>query len=403
MIADQDELPGSHVPADRIVDVNIFELPGAEEDAHRAWQRLRDGRPSLLWTPHHGGHWIATSGELIEHVYRTPEIFSNREVGIPPGKFKSRLLPIQLDGEEHKAYRAIIDPAFRPAAVQAYGVKARALAIDLIDGFIGEGRCEFVSAFALVMPLSIFLSIVDLPVEDAAALHALVRRSSRSPTKEARDAAFQEIADYLEHWIDRRRAEPGEDLLTRIVHAEVNGKALTREELIGVGVLLLFAGLDTVAAMMAFVMRHLAEHPETRRWIIDNPSKVSQATEELMRLYGVANNVRTANEDVTLDGVTLRKGDIVVIPNALHGRDERQFDHAGEIDFSRPPGQTATFGWGPHRCVGANLARMEMRILLDEWLRRIPDFEIDPTAPMIQQSGTVNGFVQLPLRWPVAG
>lgn len=384
----------------RTVDVNIFELPLGMEDAQQAWLRLRE-QGSLIWTPWHGGHWIATSGELIERIYRASDIFSSREVGIPPKKFPLQLLPIQLDGIDHKTFRALIEPAFRPAAVQRYGKMARELARDLIDKIYPEGRCEFVADFSLVMPLAIFLSIVDLPVEDRVVLHSLARRSSRSPTQEQRTAAFQEMINYLEHWIARRREEPGDDLLSNIVHARIDGKPLSHEQVLGTAILLLFAGLDTVAAMMAFVMQHLAEHPEHRRWMLDNPSKLSFAIEELMRRHGVANNVRTATQDVELDGITVRKDEIIVIPNCLHGLDDRQFDHAQQVDFSRSLGQTATFGWGPHRCAGANLARLEMRILMEEWLPRIPDFEIDPDQPVIQQTGTVNGVLQLPLRWRV--
>jgi cytochrome P450 len=293
-------------------------------------------------------------------------------------------------------------PAFHPAAVRGYAVQARALAIELIEGFYDAGRCDFVGEFSLVMPLSIFMSIVDLPVADRVSLHDLVRRSSRSPTQEARTAAFQQIADYLETWIERRRATPGDDLLSKIIHAELDGRPLSRQEVLGAAILLLFAGLDTVAAMMAFVMRHLAEHPPLRAWLIANPDKIASAVEELMRRHGVANNVRTATIDVELDGVTLRRGDYIVVPNCLHGLDERQFPHALDVDFSRQPGQTGTFGWGPHHCAGANLARVEMRVLLEEWLARIPDFEVDPDAPVLEQTGTVNGVLQLPLRWTPA-
>ena len=393
--------PGGHAkPPERTVDVNIFDLPLAQENAQAAWAALRV-HGELIWTPWHGGHWIATSGALIEHIYRQAELFSSCEVGIPPGKYPLQLLPIQLDGMDHKAFRALLDPAFRPAAVQGYGVMARKLARDLIEDLYPKGACEFVADFSLVMPLAIFLTIVDLPVEDRVALHELVRKSSRSPTQEQRSAAFFEMVAYLEHWVDERRAKPGDDLLSRIVHAEVGGKPLTREQVLGTAVLLLFAGLDTVASMMAFVMRHLAQHPEHRQWMRENPSRISFAIEELMRCHGVANNVRTATQDVELNGVTIRAGDIVVIPNCLHGLDDRQFDQATVVDFDRTLGQTATFGWGPHRCAGANLARLEMRILMEEWLARIPDFKIDETQPVLQQTGTVNGMLQLPLRWDV--
>jgi len=392
----------AHVPQERVVDMNIFDLPGGERDAQLAWKAL-SGRGDLIWTPWHGGHWITTSGELIERIYKDPEGFSNAEVGIPPKKFPVQLLPIQLDGEAHRAFRTLIMPAFHPAAVRSYAAQARALAVELIEGFRPTGRCDFVGEFSLVMPLTIFLTIVDLPLQDRVELHDLVRRSSRSPTQEARTAAFRQIEGYLGGWIERRRADPGEDLLSKIIHAKIDGRPLSQQQVLGVAILLLFAGLDTVAAMMAFVMRHLAERPELRAWLIGHPDKIAPAVEELMRRHGVANNVRTVTADVELDGVTLRRGDYIVVPNCLHGLDERQFSDALVVDFDRRPAQTGTFGWGPHHCAGANLARLEMRILLEEWLTRIPDFEIDPEAEVLEQTGTVNGVLQLPLRWSAAG
>jgi len=388
----------THVPRERVVDVNIFDLPGGREDPHEAWLALRRfGK--LIWTPQNGGHWIVTDGAMIESVYRRAEIFSNAEVGLPPGKFLLPLLPIQLDGADHARFRALIEPAFRPTAVARRGVEARALAASLAAELAPRGACEFVSEFAMIMPLSIFLSIVDLPVEDRVTLHGMTRRASRSPTQELRGAAFMEIVAYLESWIERRRVDPGPDLLSGIIHARIDDEPLTHQQVLGTAILLLFAGLDTVAAMMAFVIRHLATHPDDRRWIIANPSKISFAAEELMRRHGVANNVRTVVRPVELDGVALRPGDIINVPNSLHGLDDSQFERSAEVDFERPLTNTGTFGWGPHRCAGANLARLEMRIMLEEWLRQIPEFEIDPEQEVLLQTGTSNSVLQLPLRW----
>lgn len=319
---------------------------------------------------------------------------------MPPDRYALKLLPISLDGEMHRLFRRLIEPAFSPTAVQGYAAKARQLAIDLIEGFYADGRCEFVVDFALVMPLSVFLWLADLPLEDRPLLQRWVHASTRGTLEEGR-AALGHMVAYVEVHLRARRAHPGDDLLSRVILAKVDGRPLTHEEVLGTSLLLMFAGLDTVAAMMAFVMHHLARRPETRRWIIDNPTQISIAAEELMRRHGVANNVRTATTDVNLDGVTIHQGEHVLLPNCIHGLDERLFPNAASVDFSRKPGQTATFGFGPHRCAGMNLARMEMRILLQEWLSRIPDFEVDPALPVVQQTSQVNGLLQLPLRWPV--
>ena len=390
-----------HVPPERIVDVDIYDLPGAGDDVHRAWRALARDH-DLVWTPRNGGHWIATGGELIMQIYRDTDRFSNREIAVPAGSMLLPTLPIQADGAEHKAYRAIIEPAFRPAAIEAYGRKARALTVELIEGFLPAGRCEFIGDYALVLPLVIFLSMMDLPLEDRAELHGYTRVMTHDADLDHRHAAFRGVIAYLERKIAERRKNLGDDLFSRVLTAEVFGRPLTHEEVLGVATLLLFGGLDTVASMMGFVMRFLAEHPEHRRWFLEphERTQVSFALEEIMRRHGVASNLRTAVEDTTLDGAPIRAGEHILVPTALYGLDPREFDRPEEVDFNRPGKPAATFGVGVHRCPGAGLARLEMRIMVEEWMPRIPEFWVAADEPAVQRSGGVNGILRLPLRRP---
>ena len=392
----------THVPPDRIVDADIYDLPGAGDDVHDAWLRLQK-RHDLVWTPRYGGHWIATGAKVIDALYRRTDLFSNGEIAIPPGSMLIPMLPIQKDGTDHKVYRAIIEPAFRPAELQVYAETARKLTIELIEGFRTRGTCEFISEYALILPLTIFLTMVDLPQEDRKELHRHAEVMTRTSDIAKRHAAFKAIIAYLEGWNARRRETPGRDLLSSVVHSQPFGRPATDTEVLGMGALLLFGGLDTVTSMMGFVMKFLATHPDHRRWILEHPQKTGFAIEEIMRRHGVANNIRTAIDDTELDGVTVRKGEHILVASCLHGLDPREFDNPLEVDFDRPAKGTATFGAGPHRCPGMNLARLEIRTLVEEWLARIPDFELDPAVPIIQQTGGVNGILQLQLRWPIAG
>ena len=360
--------------------------PAFENGVQEAWLRLGDGR-EIVWTPQNGGHWIATSAATVTQLFRDTDNFSNREIAVPPGSFLIPALPIQADGAAHAAYRAIIEPGFRPAALEAYSERARALTIEIIDALLPAGRCEFVTDYTLVLPLVIFLAMVDLPLSDRAELHGYTRVMTHEADLQKRQAAFAAVTNYLERKIAERRAAPGTDLLSHVIHAQVFGRPLTEQEVLGTCSLLLFGGLDTVASMMAFVMRFLADHPSHRQWIIDNPSKSSFAIEEIMRRHGVANVMRTAIADVEIGGTVVRAGQHVMAPSSLHGLDPREFDRPLEVDFARKAKFTGTFGAGPHRCPGASLARMEMRIMVEEWLRRIPDFEVDPDRPIIQRSG----------------
>jgi cytochrome P450 len=250
-----------------------------------------------------------------------------------------------------------------------------------------------------VLPLVIFLQIVDLPEADRELLHSYTRVMTHEPELAKRHEAYHGIADYLAAKIAERRANPGDDLLSKVVHAEVMGRPLTAAEMQGTANLLLFGGLDTVTSMMSFVMKFLADHPGHRRWILDNPDHIATAVEEIMRRHGVSQLMRTALVDLELDGATIQAGELVMVPSSLHGLDPREFERPEEVDFTRNGKPPATFGSGAHRCPGANLARMEMQIMVREWLRYIPDFEVDTSRPLIQRSGAVNGILELPLRW----
>lgn len=390
-----------HVPAERAVDIDVFALPGAQEDIHLAWRHLAANH-DIVWTPHYGGHWIATGADVIERLYRDVESFSNREIGIPPDSMLIPMLPIQADGDEHRRYRQVIEPAFKPAALERYAAEMREMTIALIEGFRARGHCEFIGEYAAVVPLAIFLSMVGLPQEDREMLHGFTETMARDSDMAKRYTAFGAVMDYLRTWIERRREAPGDDLLSKVVHARFEGRPATELEVMGLAGLLLFGGLDTVSSMMGFVIRFLADNPGHRAWIIDHPTKVSQAVEEIMRRFGVASSTREAKFDLSIGGATIRKGELILVPALLHGLDERAFDRPLDVDFERAPRRNATFGMGgPHHCPGMNLARLEMRIMVEEWLKRIPDFEVDPHEAIEQSTGGVNGITRLPLRWSV--
>jgi cytochrome P450 len=388
-----------NVPAERVVNVNIYDLPLAEQDPQLAWRRLRE-TADLVWSPYHDGHWIALSADLLETLYKDPVTFSSRYGNVPRDPDGLKLIPLQADGALHTSSRQMFDAWFKPSTLEPSRKQARELSIQLIEGFLQNGRCEFISEFAQILPLVIFLTLVDLPLADRERLHTLVERMVRgSDDPVEREQITKALTDYLTGWLELRRREPGDDILSRVVHGELLGQPVSHEQSLSIGVLLLLGGLDTVASMMGFVMRHLASHPEHRRWIANNPQRIAGAVEELMRRHGVASNMRMATRDVVLDGVTIRAGDCISTPTAAHGLDERRFANPAEVDFERKPQTTLVFGAGPHRCPGMNLARLEIRIMIEEWLARIPEFEIDPDVEIIQKAGPVNGMSQLGLRW----
>ena len=391
-----------HVPADLVVDVDIYDLPGRERDPQLAWKALdRPGGPGLVWSPRNGGHWIATSGELILELQGDTERVSAKDLSVPPGTTIYAMIPNQSDEPEHRHYRNIILPFLRPAPVKALAPEVRALAVKLIEGFRGSGRCEFMGEFARHLPMLIFLRLVDLPAEDREWLiaHADVMVRSGDPGK--RFHAQKEIETYLRRWLDERRAAPGADMLSAILQGRVGDRPMNDAEIMGESMDVLFGGLDTVASMMGFIMRFLATHPSHRRQLTENPKLIPVALEEMLRRFGVASVARRVLIDITHQGVTMRQGDMVVLPTCLHGVDERIWDTPLEVDFARPRRTHGTFGTGVHACPGAPLARSEITIAIEEWLARIPDFSVSTDDVGEGLTGSVNALTGLQLEWVV--
>lgn len=391
----------AHVPSDRVVDFDYLAPPGHREDVHRAWHALHaPGVPDIVWTPHYGGHWIATRAADIDVMQNDAARFSMASVTIPKAEQTFRVVPLEMDPPEHTPFRALLSPRFGPKPVSDLQASVRALANELIDGFIGQGHCEFIDAFAKRLPIVVFLRLVDLPLEDRETLLEMTEASVRGDA-ERRAWASGQLQQYIGKWIVARRANPGPDLISAMVNAKAHGRDYTPEETFGMMVNVIFGGLDTVAASIGFLMRHLAEHPALRRQLAADQSLVPVAVEEFLRRYGIPNTARVITHDFDYAGVHFKAGEQIMLPKVLHGLDERRYADPLTVDFARPASRHAAFGDGPHRCPGAGLARMEIRVFLEEWLRRIPEFGMAPDGMAVTTSGQVNGCLSLPLVWQV--
>lgn len=389
----------SHIPTDRILDFDYLAPPGHEEDVHRAWHRLHgEDIPDIFWTPRYGGHWIATRAADIEAMQMDHARFSHASVTVPKAAQQVRIVPLELDPPEHTPFRALLSPKFGPRPVADLESSVRELAVGLIDGFIGKGECEFIDAFAKRLPIVVFLRLVDLPLEDRESLLAMTEASVRGDAQQ-RAWANQQLQQYVGKWIAARRAAPGPDLFSAMVNAKANGRDYTPEETFGMLINVIFGGLDTVAASIGFATRHLAENAQARRELTADPSLIPVAIEEFLRRFGVPNTARVITHDLAYGGVQFKAGEQIMMPKVLHGLDPRRYADPLKVDFRRPASRHAAFGDGPHRCPGAGLARMELRVFLEEWLRRIPEFSIKPGHKPRTSSGQVNGILSLPLVW----
>lgn len=376
----------AHVPPERVVDFDFVRQPGLVEDIHGAWKRLHEG-PDIFWTPRNGGCWVVTRADGIDAVLRDPETFSSSKISIPKEATVFKMLPIEADPPEHANYRSLINPWFTPKAISSMEHDIRSLAVELIEGFLTDGECEFVEAFAKRLPIVVFLKLVNLPLDDREKLLRWTDDAVRAKSAWQRMKAFLLMNTYLDKWIRQRRAHPGDDLISRVVTASVGGRPITHGEIHGMLTVLMFGGLDTVAAMLSFAAGFLASHPEHRQQLVDQPALIPKAVDELMRRHGIVNLGRVVTRDCEFKGVQLKKGEMVQVPNALLGLDESRFDDPMTVDFNRPSLIHGAFGTGPHRCPGAYLARTEIRIFLEEWLKRIPVFSIKPGTPPAATQG----------------
>lgn len=395
----------AHVPADLVVDFDIYSPPGVEADYHAAWAVLqKPGLPSLVWTPRNGGHWIAARGAVIGAIFSDHQRFSSRVIVLPKwdGELHSGLIPTTIDPPAHRGYRSLLNSSFSPRAVAALEERVRETAVALIAAIAPLGRCNFTEDYAAALPIRIFMELAGLPLADAPRLKYLTDQVTRPDGSMSFVDALHAISAYMESHVDARRAAPREDMLSRIVNGAVEGRPLTRDEAVIMTTQVMIAGLDTVVNFLGFAMLYLARAPDMRRRLAADASLVPAAVDELFRRYPIVTVAREVTADMTYQGADLRRGDMVALPTALHGTDAGVHADPLAFDLARADRTHSTFGNGVHRCPGAQLARAEIRITIEEWLRRIPDFAVAQGAEIRYASGIVGTVLALPLVWNTA-
>ena len=359
----------------------------------------------------YGGHWVVLGYEEVHEVMRDPYTYSSYPNNLVPhgaGKF----LPLELDPPEHTLYRHALQPLFNPKRMAALEPNIRDIVNELIDGFAARGSAEFVSEFAHELPARVFLALMDWPLEDADffthATDVTLHGVPGGTEEESHAARMQAGADMFMYYskvvADRRARGPqAEDITSQIVHQTIGTGAeerpLTDEELANMFFLLCIAGLHTVQGTLGWSMKHLSENPQERQKLVDDPSLIPAAVEEMLRMEGAVSAGRRAMKDTELAGIPIKEGDRVLVVLSAANRDSSEFDSPDVVRITREPNRHLSFGAGPHRCLGSHLARVEIRIALEELHRRIRDYRIDPEKPSVYNAGQVRGVVTLPVRF----
>lgn len=322
------------------------------------------------------------------------------------------LLPLDLDGPLHTKYRKLMDPLFAPREVNPLEPTIRKLANELIDEFADAGEVELYSAFCDPLPTRIFVSMMGLPESERPRFIDWKDRTIKpEPDEPAKmlagiQAAGAELAEYIGGVIDDRMAqsEPGDDLVSRLLHADADGERLTKQQLSDIVYLLMIAGLDTVTSSLSLMFARLATDSRLRGLLVERPELTANAVEELMRYEApVGSSSRLIMEDIEIAGVELKEGSYVKAVWQACNVDPAVFDRPLDVDFERENIRHTSFATGPHRCMGSHLARVEMRCALEELHKRIPDYSIAPGRQPEYSYGGVRAATAIPIVFSAHG
>jgi cytochrome P450 len=369
-----------------------------------SFERMRQAGPVIR----SGNSVVTTTREAAEIVFRHPDVYSSKFA--PIGRADRHLIPIQYDPPEHHFYRKVLDPMFSPRAVNPLEDSIAELVNGYIDRFEDRGECVLDKELGVPLPTQVFLTLMGLPMEDTELLLELkddvLRPGYRQGTTDADEINrigldnTQRIYTYFQAFIDERRSRPPiSDIMGDVLTREVDGRRLTDDEVLDSCFLLLIAGLDTVTNSLSLFYNQLAQRPDLRQRLVDDPSTIANAVEELLRFETPTPMVfRVAAVDTELCGVPIHAGDSIVIDLGAADTDPAFQDDAGEIRFDRQVNPHFAFSGGIHRCSGSHLARVELRVALREWHRRIPDYWIKPGTEPIWPPG-LRSVENLVLEW----
>lgn len=399
--AGPDQIP-DHVPQELIRSAGITTGPEFLAAPHDYMASLHDNFPPLFYdVSPYGNAWQAIKHEDALFVLRHPEIFSNEGATPFPRDPNDYFyfIPQEIDPPAHRKYRNIVDPVFSPQGVLKLEAKIRKLANDLIDQFIDKGEVEYTEAFGRPLPVMVFLDIMGLPQDMRDTFVSWAMDLLHSNSREKMGAAMAAITAYIKSAIADKKANPDDGVVSLIAHAEIDGRPLSDKEVFGFVVFLFIGGLDTVFATLNNIWLYLARNPDKVKEMLADPDNINAQIEELLRVWSVTFSGRVLIQDYEMRGVQLKKDDRITCVLPACNFDPEVFPNPREVRFDRPRQTILAFTVGAHSCMGAHLARLEIKCALQEWLKRIPDFKLKEGAHIEYRPGGVVGPEEVPLVW----
>jgi cytochrome P450 len=383
--------------------------PAWVADPYPIWDDLR-ARCPVAHSGRYGGVWLPVTHEGVAAVAYDTEHFTSRAVVVSelrPNEFAPPAPigvapPITSDPPFHALARRLLLPAFSPKVVAGYELFTRSLCAELLDAMAG---CETVDAaldYAQHIPVRVIVEMLGFPQEDADLfrrfIHMILEDVGQSPEERLEQFQRGEIDEYLEARIEDHLAHPRDDLTTFLLEAELDGNKLAPHHVRGTVLLLMIAGIDTTWSAIGASLWHLAQHADDRRRLAGEPSLMPTAVEEFLRAYAPVTMARLVAHDFEFFGRPMKEGEWLLLPFPAANRDPAVFPDADEVVIDRAENRHAAFGLGIHRCIGSNLARMELRVALEEWIKRYPEFTlVDPSA-VTWSAGQVRGPRSIPVR-----
>lgn len=392
-----------HVPTDLIRPFPYILGATTKLKPHSFIPAMHEG-PPVFWAErvYNGirGAWVPRRLEDLRAVYNDTEHYCARDFA-PFSKLIGEewfLVPAEADPPHHAVLRGLVNPVFTPKKMAALEEKIRGYARDYVLSFKDRGHCEFMADFAFEFPIKVFLELMGLPQDRVGEFMLWEHKLLHEPDINEIVKATRAVVDYLREEIEDRRRNPRDDLISFGVQTEHNGRKLSDNELMGFCFNLFIGGLDTVSTNMAWQFLHLAEHPEHQAMLRANPEMIPGAIDEMMRVYAAVATSRECIKETTLNGVTVKPGDKVLLATFLAGHDPEAYPDPETVILDRNA-RHVSFGFGLHLCIGMHLARREMRIALEEFLANVPEFRIAPDADITYYLAAIVQPIELPLVW----
>jgi cytochrome P450 len=375
--------------------------PRWTEDPFPIWEELRAASP-VVHTKRFLGCYMPTTYEAVKEVAYDTEHFSSRRVIVRDVRpdITSRAPPITSDPPEHKPAKQLLLPPFTPDAMKKLEPRVRAICNELIDAFIADGKCDAAACYTKHVPVRAIAHMLGIPEKDGDLFIKWIHEILELGIKDD-DILMQAVhgmTAYFAGHIEQRRKQPTNDLISALMQAKgKDGQPLPDDHVLGSLRLLLIAGIDTTWSAIGSALWHLAKTPADRERLVKEPELMPTAIEELLRAYSPVTMAREVMKETVVSGCPVKPGNMVLLSFPAANRDPAMFADADRVVIDRKENRHAAFGLGIHRCIGSNLARMEMTVALEEWLKRIPDFSLDPAGKVTWSEGTVRGPRQLPV------